>query len=133
MSSLQPYPCSHSTIGNFSIKSQATERLVFKEYYSDLQWAIQSPGVFACNLYSKGIIDEEVRDRAQLLSITCVERNQILLSAVEQAIKTHPQHFQQFLDILADEPTTECLYRRILESYSELNHIECEVSRIIAP
>ena len=72
-------------------------------------------------LYSKGIIHEDVRDRAQLPSNTCLKSNQILLNAVEQAIKTHPQwQFHQFLDILADEPTIEPLYKRLQESYCEL-------------
>ena len=43
-----------------------------------------------------------------------------LLNAVEQAIKAHRQHFHQFLNILAVEPTTALLYRRLQESYSEL-------------
>lgn len=99
---------------------RSTELLVFRKHYSELQCAIQSPEVSAGILYAKGIIDENVRDRAQLTCITRVESNQILLNAVEQAIKTHHQHFHQFLNILAVEPTTALLYRRLQESYSEL-------------
>ena len=94
---------------------------MFRRHYSELQCAIQSPEVSASILYAKGIIDANVRDRAQLTCITRVESNQILLNAVEQAIKTHHQHFHQFLDILAEEPTTVPLYIRLQESYSELN------------
>jgi len=71
-------------------------------------------------LYTNGIIDEDVRDRAQLTDNTVLKRNQILLNAVEQAIKTEPQNFHKFLDILADERATELLYSRLLECYSEL-------------
>ena len=90
---------------------------MFRKHYSDLQWAIQSPGVSAGILYAKGIIDEDIRDQAQLLCNTTVKSNQILLNAIEQAIKTHPQCFHQFLGILADEPTTELLYRQLQVSY----------------
>ena len=93
---------------------------MFRKHYSELQCAIQSPEVSAGILYAKSIIDENVRDRAQLTCITHVESNQILLNAVEQAIKTHRQHFHQFLNILAVEPTTALLHRHLQESYSEL-------------
>jgi len=116
--SLQSYP--HLTTSAFPWKS--TELLVFKRHYSVLQSAIQSPGTLAGILYANGIIDEDVRDRAQLPSITGSKSNQILLNAVEQAIKTEPQNFHKFLDILTDEPTTELLSSRLLECYSELHY-----------
>lgn len=66
---------------------KSTELLVFRRHYSELQCAIQSPEVSAGILYAKGIIDANVRDRAQLTCITRVESNQVLLNAVEQAKK----------------------------------------------
>ena len=92
---------------------------VFKEHYGLLQVGFQSPDVLAGNLYAKGIIDEEVRDGAQSPFITPMKKSQILLNAVEKAIKMEPQHFYVFLSVLAMERTTEPLYKRLLDTYGQ--------------
>ena len=94
------------------------ELRVFREHYGDLQLAFQSPHVSAGILYARGIIDEDTREGVQSSYKTCVTRSQILLNAVEQAIKVQPQNFHQFLDVLANEPTTESLYKRLSDVYN---------------
>lgn len=92
---------------------------MFREHYSDLQYVIQSPDVLAGVLYTRGIVHEDVRDRAQSPFINCVKKSQILLNAVEQAIKAQPENFFLFLDILKEEPTTEPFYKRLRDTYGQ--------------
>ena len=90
---------------------------MFKKHYATLQVGLQSPDVLAGNLYARGIIDEDVRDGVQSPFITPIKKSQILINAIEKAIKTEPQHFHEFLNILAIEPTTEPLHKRLLDTY----------------
>ena len=83
--------------------------IVFKKHYNYLQSGIQSPSELASQLYSGDIITQDVRDRGQMTTSTTLERNSILLNAVEQAISSNPQCFRQFMKILDDEPTTKPL------------------------
>ena len=92
---------------------------MFKEHYDILQLGFQSPDVLAGNLYARGIIDEDVRDKVQSPYITPMKKNQILLNAVEKAIKAESQNFHVFLDILALEPTTKPLQTRLLDAYGK--------------
>ena len=106
------------------IKKPPTGRLslevsVFRKHYDYMQEGFQSPGVLAGKLYARGVIDEEVRDRAQSPFTTPIKKSQILLNAVEQAIKSDTQHFNHFLDILAGDPITKPLYKRLWESYGK--------------
>ena len=98
----------------------STESTVFKEYYSDLQASVQTPSELASILYSKGIISTHVRNKAQLVSLTVDEKNLVLFNAVEQAISSDPQCFRQLMGILADEPATNLLYTKMMNSYGEL-------------
>ena len=91
--------------------------IVFKKHYNDLQSGIQSPSELASNLYSGDIITQDVRDRGQMTTSTTLERNAILLNAVEQAISSNPQCFQQFMKILDDEPTTKPLRTLLKDTY----------------
>jgi hypothetical protein len=85
----------------------------------------QSPDVLAGNLYARGIIDEDIRDKVQMPYITPVKKSQILLNAIEKAIKAEPQHFHVFLDVLALEPTTKPLQERLLDAYGQYyDHVE---------
>ena len=92
---------------------------VFREHYAVLQECFLSPDVLAGNLYARGIIDDNVRDGVQSPYITPVRKSQILLNAVEKAIKAEPQHFHAFLDILANEQTTKPLQKRLWDTYGQ--------------
>ena len=98
------------------------ELSVFQTHYSYLQEGFLSPGVLAGVLYARGIVDEDARDRAQSQYITNVKKSQILLNAVEKAIKINTQHFHHFLDILGDDRTTKPLYERLRDSYGKDDH-----------
>ena len=92
---------------------------MFREHYAILQECFLSPDVLAGNLYARGIIDEDVRDGIQSPYITRVKKSQILLNAVEKAIKAEPQNFREFLHILALERTTEALHKRLWNTYGQ--------------
>ena len=64
--------------------------------------AIQSADIpmVAVKLYSKEIISENTRDKVFLPILTKLDKNGILLTAVEDAIKTQPQVLVTLLDIL---------------------------------
>ena len=100
-------------------KMSITESKVFRKHYSELQRGLQSPSLIAGKLYSKNIIDQNVRDAVQMtnstvLATTC---NTVLLNAVGQAIFSDPQCFHQFMDILYDDPTTQPLHMKLLNTY----------------
>ena len=92
---------------------------MFKGHYSDLQNGIQSPAILAGLLYAINIIDPDVRDTVQLPGSTVRRQNQVLLSAVEQAISSDPQCFHQFMDSLVDEPANKPLHTKIMNTYCE--------------
>ena len=75
---------------------------VFRVYMEKLMEAIQSADIpmVTVKLYSKEIISENTRDKVLLPNLTKLEKNGILLTAVEDAIKTQPQVLLTLLDIL---------------------------------
>ena len=103
----------------------ATESIVFREHYSELQTRLQSPSLIAGKLYSRKIIDRNVRNAGQMITSTVLEKTTALLNAVEQAIASNPQCFQQFMEILDDDPTTKPLYALLMNTYGELSYAVC--------
>ena len=97
-----------------------TESKVFKKHYSELQNGLQSPSLITGELYSKNIIDRNVRNAAQMTTSTVLEKNTALLDAVEQATANDPQCFHQFMEILDDDPTTQPLRMKLMSTYDEL-------------
>ena len=98
------------------------ELVVFRKHYHELQYGIQTPTVLASRLYAEGIIDGIIRDTVQISSTIKLEKNQVLLNAVEQAISMDSQCFHQFLGILEEEPSTKPLHSVIMTSYCECGY-----------
>ena len=75
---------------------------VFRVYMDKLMEAIQSADIpmVTMKLYSKEIISENTRDKVLLPDLTKLAKNGILLTAVEDTIKTQPQVLLTLLDIL---------------------------------
>ena len=101
-------------------KMSTTESSVFRKHYSDLQHGLQSLSSIAGKLYSKNIIDQNVRDVVQMTTSTVLATNTTLLNAVEQAISSNPQCFHQFMEILDDDPTAKPLHTKLMNTYDEL-------------
>ena len=75
---------------------------VFRVYMEKLMEAIQSADIpmVTVKLYSKEIISENTRDKVLLPNLTKLDKNGILLTAVEDAIKAQPQVLVTLLDVL---------------------------------
>ena len=96
------------------------ESRVFRKHYSQLQTGLQSPSLIAGKLYSKMIIDWNVRNAVQMTNSTVLEKSTALLDAVEQAISCDPQCFHLFMEILDDDPTTYPLHTLLMSTYDKL-------------
>ena len=103
-----------------SILGDSVELQTFRRHYSELVKGIQSPAEFADLLYSRGMINSEVRERVGLLVYTVSEKNRIYLKAVEQAIHTNPKNLSAFMDILTNEPAYKQLHIHLSNTYCEL-------------
>ena len=101
-------------------KMSTIESIVFRKHYSKLQNGLQSPSLIAGELYSKNIIDQNVRDAGQMITSTVLAAITVLLNAVERAISKNPQCFHQFMDILDEDPTTQPLRMKLMNTYDEL-------------
>ena len=75
--------------------------------------------MLASTLYAKGIICGDIRDEAQLNSITVMKRCQGLLNAVERQIKNSPSQFHHFMNVLNEEPASQDLYSLLKHTYGE--------------
>ena len=75
---------------------------VFRVYMEKLMEAIQHADItmVTMKLYSNEIISENTRDKVLLPNQTKLEKNGIILRAVEDAIKKQPQVLLTLLDIL---------------------------------
>ena len=85
-----------------STKLKCSAGKMFRVYMEKLMEAIQSADIpmVTVKLYSKEIISENTRDKVLHSNLTKLEKNGILLTAVEGAIKTQPQVVVTLLDIL---------------------------------
>ena len=98
---------------------------VFRTHMGKLMNAIQNAEVLhiTMELYAKGVISKDTRDRSRLSGLIPSERNEILLTAVEDAIGTQDQVLDIFLNILDDYTPSDIAQ----EMYSKL----CEAIKSI--
>ena len=99
-------------------KLDSAEYLAFQKCFSDFAAGISDPEWISLKLYSEGLIDQNERMKAGNKMHSVLERNQSLLSAVEQQIITCPTpKFRVFLDILHSEPSLQHLAMKLEEAY----------------
>ena len=99
-------------------KLDSSEYLAFQKCFSDLAVGISDPEWISLKLYSEGLIDQNERMKAGNKMHSVLERNQSLLSAVEQQIITCPTpKFRVFLDILQSESSLQHLAMKLEEAY----------------
>ena len=67
---------------------ETPEYRTFREHYDRLYHAIQDPLSLATRLFSQGIITSAVKEQMSVLGLSRLEKNNVLLSAVEMQIKT---------------------------------------------
>ena len=100
---------------------ESREHFIFRKYFARLFDAIQDPVFLAAELYSRGIIPREVLERTHLFSLTKLEKNSALLSAVETHIRVNSQAFHEFISALNEDISMEFLVERIRSKCSTVS------------
>ena len=100
-------------------KQDSAKCQAFKKCFAVLSNGISDPGWLASELYSRDMISSNLRQEAQLETLSAPTRTHKLLSAVEDQILTSPtSKFRDFLYILHSDPPLEHLARKLEEAYS---------------
>ena len=92
---------------------ETPEYHTFREHYDRLVHAIQDPLPLATQLFSKGIITSAVKERMIVLGLTTLEKNNVLLSAVEKQIQSNPGTVHGFLSALNEDPSLRALVESV--------------------
>ena len=101
-------------------KLSSPEYQAFQSCFALLRNGINDPDWLASELYSRDMISRDVRQEAELQTLSASMRTRKLLSAVEDQIVTSPKpKFADFLDILHSEPSLEHLATKLEETYSK--------------
>lgn len=88
----------------------------FLVHLDTLRTAVTDPGGLATALYSQGLIDRLVYQRANLTTLTTLERSQELLSALDGKIAASKAAFDTFLSVISRNPVLEDLCALLSES-----------------
>lgn len=105
-------------------KLESSECQAFKKCFAVLNNGISDPGWLASELYSRDMISQDIRQEAELQTLSASTRAHKILSAVEDQIITSPtSKFRDFLGILHSEPSLEHLARKLEEAYSKFCNI----------
>ena len=84
---------------------ETPEYCTFREHYYRLYHAIQDPLSVATRLFARSIITSAVTGRMIAMGLSTLEKNSVLLSAVEMQIRTDPKTFYEFLSALNEDPS----------------------------
>ena len=88
---------------------ETPEYRTFREHYDRLYHAIQDPLSLATRLFTRSIITSAVTGRMIVVGLSTLEKNYVLLSAVEMQIQTDPRMFYVFLSALNEDPSMQSL------------------------
>ena len=88
---------------------ETPEYRAFREQYYRLMQAIQDPLSLAAQLYSQGIIASAVKEQMSVLGLSRLEKNNVLLNAVEMQIQTDPSVLHVLLATLNEDPSVQSL------------------------
>ena len=101
-------------------KLSSPEYQTFQSCFAVLCNGISDPGWLASELYSRDMISQDIRQEAELQTLSASIRTRKLLSAVEDQILTSPKpKFADLLYILHSEPSLEHLAAKLEENYSK--------------
>jgi hypothetical protein len=76
-------------------------------HYCAFLRSITDPGRLAMALYSEGLINQLALRRANLVTLTVLERSQELLSVVEKKVATSEDAFHKLFKVISQDPTME--------------------------
>ena len=88
---------------------ETPEYRTFREHYARLYHAIQDPLSLVTQLYSQGIIAPAVKEQMSVLGVSRLEKNNVLLSAVEMQIQTDASVLRVFFTTLNEDPSMQSL------------------------
>ena len=88
----------------------------FLVHLDTLRAAVTDPGGLATALYSRGLIDRLAYQRANLTTLTMLERSQELLSALDGKIAASEAAFDTFLSLISRNPVMEDMCAVLAES-----------------
>ena len=88
---------------------ETPEYRTFREHYDRLYHAIQDPLSLATRLFTRNIITSAVTGRMIAVGLSTLEKNGVLLSAVEMQIRTDPKMFYEFLSALKEDTSMRAL------------------------
>ena len=88
---------------------ETPEYRTFREHYDRLYHAIQDPPSLATRLFTRSIITSAVIGRMIAVGLSTLEKNIVILSAVEMQIQTNPRMFNVFLSALSEDPSMQTL------------------------
>ena len=90
---------------------ETPEYRTFREHYDRLYHAIQDPLTLATRLFAKSIITSVIKGKMNIVGLSTLEKNSILLSAVEGQVQTDPKTFHVFLSTLNEDTSMELLVK----------------------
>ncbi|CAI8016133.1 hypothetical protein GBAR_LOCUS9920 [Geodia barretti] len=96
----------------------------FLVHLDTLRAAVTDPGGLATALYSRGLIDRLAYQRANLTTLTMLERSQELLSALDGKIAASEAAFDTFLSLISRNPVMEDMCAVLSESRDILAVVE---------
>ena len=99
-------------------RQASREYSIFRDHYDSLYHTIQDPLSLATWLFSQGMISSAVKERMAVLSLTRLEKNNVLLSAVEMQIQAVPQAFHEFLSALNEDLSMHPLVESMQSKFS---------------
>ena len=99
------------------------EYRTFKEHYDRLYHAIQDPLSLATRLYSQGIIAPAVKEQMSVLGLHRLEKNNVLLNAVEMKIQTDPSVLYVFLETLNEDTSMQSVVKSMQGMISPIARI----------
>ena len=88
---------------------ETSEYRTFREHYYRLYHAIQDPLSLATRLFTRSIITSAVTGRMIAVGLSTLEKNSVLLSAVEMQIRTDMRMFYEFLSALKEDFSMQSL------------------------
>ena len=97
------------TMATNSQPQETPEYRTFREHYYRLMQAIQDPLSLAAQLYSQGIIASAVKEQMSMLGLSRLEKNNVLLNAVEMQIQTDSSVLHIFLATLNEDHSMQSL------------------------
>ena len=94
------------------------EAQALKKYYAKLVRSINEPLLIASELYSEGIISEEVREHMTSGSGIPTEKKMKLLAAVTDHVTVNPEKFITVVRIFEEESTLKEITGKLVETQS---------------